>query len=252
MVTATLRGTSGSTNLLANPRIRVRNREKAKVQIGEKLPVFTTTSSINIGISTSVSYLDVGLKLEVEPQIGTDNDVGLKLALEVSNILGQVTGPSGSVAYQVGTRLTNTSLRLADGETQIISGLISDEDRKTAAGVPGLSRLPVAGSLFGLRSNNQSKTEIVLLLTPRIVRGMAVPDTSLTRLPAGNDANPGAFHTGLRGTNRAAQTAASGPAAAALPAPRQAPPSRAPVQVVAPVPPAPAQAASSAESGGEH
>lgn len=233
LVTATLRGTSGSSNLLANPRIRVRNREKAKVQIGEKLPIFTTTSAINIGVSTSVSYLDVGLKLDVEPTVGTDNEVGLKIALEVSNLLGQVSGPSGSVAYQVGTRLTNTALRLADGETQIISGLISDEDRRTAAGVPGLSRLPVAGALFGLRSNTQSKTEIVLLLTPRIIRGMAVPDASFTRVPAGNEANPGAFHTQLRPGGKAGVGWSGGAAAATVPAraPVPAPPVRAPAAV---------------------
>lgn len=197
-VVATLRGNSGMANLLANPKIRVRNKEKAKVHIGQKLPIFTTTSTVNVGVSSSVTYLDVGLKLDVEPAVGLDNEVSIRMGLEVSNLLAPVNGPAGSIAYNVGTRVTTTTLRLADGETQIISGLISDEDRRTAAGVPGLSTMPVLGALFGLNSTTRNKTEVVLLITPRVVRGMVLPDAALTRMPAGNDASPGAFSTQLR------------------------------------------------------
>lgn len=197
-VVATLRGSAGSTNLLANPKIRVRNREKAKVHIGEKLPIFTTTATANVGVSASVSYLDVGLKLDVEPNIGLDNEVGIRIGLEVSNLLRTVNGPSGSLAYQVGTRLTSTTLRLADGQTQVISGLINDEDRRTAAGVPGLSTMPLLGALFGLKTSSRNKTEVVLLITPRIVRNLLLPDAALSRMPAGNDASPGAFSTQIR------------------------------------------------------
>ena len=197
-VLATLRGTAGSTNLLANPKIRVRNREKARVHIGEKLPIFTTTSTANVGVSASVSYLDIGLKLDVEPVIGLDNDVTIRVAMEVSNLLRQVTGPAGSLAYQVGTRVTSTSLRLADGETQVISGLINDEDRRSSAGVPGLATLPVVGALFGLNSTTRTKTEVVLLITPRILRVLNLPDAAITRMPGGTDASPGAFSTQIR------------------------------------------------------
>ena len=197
-VLATLRGTAGTANLLANPKIRVRNREKARVHIGEKLPVFTTTSTANVGVSASVNYLDIGLKLDVEPVIGLDNDVTIRVAMEVSNLLRQVNGPAGSLAYQVGTRLTSTSLRLADGETQVISGLINDEDRRTAAGVPGLATLPFIGALFGLNSTTRNKTEVVLLITPRILRTLSLPDAAVTRMPGGTDSSPGAFSTQLR------------------------------------------------------
>lgn len=194
----TLRGNAGQVNLLANPKIRVRNRERAKVHIGEKVPVFTTTSTANVGVSASVNYLDIGLKLDVEPLIGLDNDATIRLTLEVSNLIGQVPGPAGSLAYEVGTRLTSTSLRLADGETQVISGLIKDEDRRSAAGIPGLSRLPLVGALFGLNSTTRKKTEVVLLITPRILRNLSMPDASVTRMPGGTDASPGAFSTQIR------------------------------------------------------
>src|SRR5574337_1258177 len=138
-----LRSDDGDTSVLANPRIRVKNREKAKVHIGEKLPVFTTTSTANVGVSASVSYLDVGLKLEVEPAVSLDDEVSIKMALDVSNIVKEVTGPSGTLAYQVGTRAATTVLRLKNGETQVLAGLISDEDRSSASGLPR-HRLPPA------------------------------------------------------------------------------------------------------------
>jgi len=217
-VVATIKGTSGNTNLLANPKIRVRNRDKAKVLIGQKVPVFTTTTNFSgtSSVAASVSYLDVGLKLEVEPTIQLDNDVAIKVNLEVSNLIRQVTGPGGTTAYEIGTRQTNTTLRLADGETQVLAGLISDEDRRSATGVPGLSSLPLLGKLFGVQTDNRAKTEVVLLITPRIVRNLALPDAGLTQLPGGTDASPGAFSSRLK----AAARVGVGLAGAAVAAPR--------------------------------
>ena len=218
---ATLRGDAGSTNLLANPTIRARNREKAKVQIGEKLPVFSTTSAtVNVGASTTISYLDVGLKLDVEPTVQLDGDVTIKVALEVSNLLREVSGPGGSLAYQVGSRLTTTTLRLKDGETQVLAGLISDEDRQRAVGVPGLSQAPLLGKLFGVQSDTRNKTEIVMMITPRIVRRLALPTLAAATLASGTDSLPGAASLRLRPAARVALPApaagrpAGGPAAA--------------------------------------
>jgi general secretion pathway protein D len=202
-VVANLRGQSGTTQLLANPSIRARQREKAKVQIGEKLPVFTTTSTANVGVSTSVSYLDVGLKLDVEPSVQLDGEVVIRVALEVSNLLREVSGPAGALAYQVGTRTTTTSLRLADGETQILAGLINDEDRRRATGIPGLAQLPLVGRLFGSHGDTRNKTEIVMLITPRIVRSLALPDARDATLASGTDALPGAASLRLRPQGRA-------------------------------------------------
>ena len=111
-------------NLLANPRIRVKNREKAKIHIGDKLPVITTTSTANVGISDSVTYLDVGLKLDVEPNVYLEDEVGIKVGLEVSNIVQQITSANGTLTYRLGTRNTATSLRLKNGETQVLAGLL--------------------------------------------------------------------------------------------------------------------------------
>jgi general secretion pathway protein D len=225
-IVATLRGTSGNANILANPKIRVRNRDKARVQIGQKVPVFTTTTNFTgaTSVAASVSYLDVGLKLEVEPTVQLDNDVIIKIGLEVSNLIRQVSGPGGTTAYEIGTRQTATSLRLNDGETQVLAGLISDEDRRSAAGLPGLNGMPVLGKLFGVQTDTRNKTEIVLLITPRIVRNLALPDAASTRLAGGTDASPGAFSSLLRSSARVGIAPAGGavapvaaPAAAAAP-----------------------------------
>lgn len=212
---ATLRGTAGNANLLANPKIRVRNRDKAKVQIGQKVPVFTTTTNFtgSTSVAASVSFLDVGLKLEVEPTVQLDNDVVIKVALEVSNLIRQVTGPGGTTAYEIGTRQTSTSLRLNDGETQILAGLINDEDRRSAVGVPGLSGLPLLGRLFGVQTDTRNKTEVVLLITPRVVRNLALPEAALTRLASGTDASPGAFSNLLRPNAKVGVALAGAPAA---------------------------------------
>lgn len=170
-----LREDHGASNLLANPRIRVHNREKAQIMIGDKVPVITTTSTSTGFVAENVQYLDVGLKLNVEPTIHPSNDVSLRLTMEVSSIANQVSTANGTLAYQIGTRNASTFLRLEDGETQILGGLISDQDRKSSSGIPGLSRLPILGRLFSAPSDSHSKTEIVLSITPRVVRNVARP-----------------------------------------------------------------------------
>ena len=214
---ATLRGSSGTTNLIANPKLRARNREKAKVQIGERLPIFTSTAVANAGVATSVSYVETGLKLEVEPSVQLDNDVVMKVSLEVSNLIGQVNGPQGAIAYRVGTRNATTSLRLRDGETQILAGLINDEDRKAVQGVPGVSELPVLGRLFGVHSDTRNKSEVVLLITPRVVRNLGLPDAATLSGAAGSFVNPGALNTRLSSAAKVVMPMAGATAAAAAP-----------------------------------
>ena len=179
-------------NVLTNPRIRVRNKEKAKVLIGDRVPVITTTSTSTGFVSESVNYVDVGLKLEVEPNIYLDDEVAIKLNLEVSSLVREVVSKSGSLSYQIGTRGASTVLRLKDGETQILAGLISDEDRSTANKVPALGELPVAGRLFGSQKDDNTRSEILLSITPRIVRSLRRPDLMTAEFESGTEANIGA------------------------------------------------------------
>jgi general secretion pathway protein D len=193
-----LKQQDGITNVLANPRIRVKNKEKARIHIGDRVPVITTTAAATGGfVSESVSYLDVGLKLDVEPLISLEDEVGIKIGLEVSNIVREIRGASSStLTYQLGTRNATTNLRLKDGETQVLAGLISDDDRRTVDRVPGLGELPVAGRLFSHTNQNSTRTEIVLLITPRLVRTLARPEASSVEFAAGTEAATGAPRLG--------------------------------------------------------
>lgn len=179
-------------NILANPRIRVRNKEKAKIQIGDRVPMITTTSTATGFVSESVNYVDVGLKLEVEPTIYLDNEVAIKVSLEVSNLVREILSQSGSLSYQIGTRVANTVLRLKDGETQILAGLISDEDRSTANKVPGLGELSIVGRLFGSQKDDVQRSEILLSITPHVLRSISRPDMLAAEFESGTDSNIGA------------------------------------------------------------
>ncbi|WP_229476777.1 secretin and TonB N-terminal domain-containing protein [Massilia rubra] len=209
------------SNILANPRIRVRNKEKAKVLIGDRVPVITVTT--NNGVSSdSVNYVDVGLKLDVEPNVHLDDEVAIKINLEVSNVVKEVISKSGTQAYQIGTRSAGTVLRLRDGETQVLAGLISDEDRRSADKLPGLGELPVLKRLFGSHKDDTSRSEIVLSITPRILRGMRRPDLTTAQFDSGTESNVGGYGPGPGGGG-AGGAAAGQPQA--QPQPVEAPPS---------------------------
>ncbi len=209
-----------STNLLASPHIRVKNREKAKIHIGDKLPVITSTANSVGFLSQSVNYLEVGIKLDVEPTILLHDEVSIKVGLEVSNQTDQVKTTSGTLTYTIGTRNANTVLRLKNGETQVLAGLFRDDAQESSNKVPGLAQLPLVGRLFSDKSTDKRKNEIVLLITPRILSNLNPPDASYSMFAAGvdNSANK---------TSRAADSYTSPvnsntpPAAAAAPTPQE-------------------------------
>ncbi|MTW01025.1 general secretion pathway protein GspD [Duganella ginsengisoli] len=183
--------TDTDNNLLANPRIRVRNKDKAKILIGDRVPVITVTT--NNGVSSdSVNYVDVGLKLDVEPNVHLDDEVAIKINLEVSNVVKEVTSKSGTQAYQIGTRSASTVLRLRDGETQVLAGLINDEDRKVGSKVPGVGDLPILNRLFGTQKDDVSRSEIVLSITPRLLRTVRRPDLNEAEFLSGTEGAIGA------------------------------------------------------------
>ena len=184
--------TDSDAKLLTNPRIRVKNHEKAKILIGERVPNITSTATSTGFLSQSVNYIDVGLTLNVEPTVYLDDEVGIKVSLEVSSLLNQVSTQSGTTAYQIGTRNATTVLRLRNGETDVLAGLIDSQERTSGNKVPGLGDLPIAGRLFGATTDDDQKTEIVLSITPHLIRNIRRPDAA--------DAS---FHSGTDGSLRA-------------------------------------------------
>jgi len=239
-----------SGNVISRPRVRVRNREKARVLVGDRLPVVTTTVVPGTQPVTTeqIQYLDTGLKLEVEPTVLLDNDVAIKLNLEVSTVTQEITTASGNLVYQVGTRNANTALRLADGETGVLLGLINDTERTSATGLPFLTRLPIISRLFSSGSDNSVKNEIVFTITPRVVR-------NLKRLEANNTEFWSGTETTLRTKPPILQSAQGGPQALAPvipPQPGVTPAGSAPPAPSAPAAPAPESGATppAAPNGG--
>ena len=181
----------GTTNLLSNPRIRVRNREKAKILIGNRIPVISsvvTPSATSPVITDTIQYLDVGLKLEIEPNIHLDGGVTMKVNLEVSTLGDSVISRNGTIAFRVGTRNAATVLQLKDGETQTLMGLIQNDEIEMANRLPGLGEIPVLGRLFSNTRSDGQKTEIVLSITPRIVRNVPRPSIEAAALWSGTEA----------------------------------------------------------------
>ncbi|MBW7956963.1 MAG: general secretion pathway protein GspD [Deltaproteobacteria bacterium] len=178
-------------NILANPRIRVKNNGKARIHIGDRVPIITTT--VNQGVtSENIQYQDVGLKLTVEPTVRQSDEVDLKLGLEVSSLGTKTVTSAGTVAYQIGTRNTETMLRLRDGETQIFGGLINDEERKSTAKLPLIGDVPLLGRLFSNVDDSSVKTEVLLSITPHVVRRLEVPDEPGRGFMSGRDEFPSA------------------------------------------------------------
>ncbi|WP_242684198.1 secretin N-terminal domain-containing protein [Paraburkholderia hospita] len=178
-----------NAKLLTNPRIRVRNHEKAKILIGERVPNITSTATSTGFVSQSINYLDIGLTLNVEPTIYLDDTVGIKVALEVSSLLNQITGSSGTTAYEIGTRTASTVLQLKNGETDVLAGLIDSQERTSGNKIPGLGQMPVLGRLFGATTDDDKNTEIVLSITPHLVRNIRHPDASLAYFTSGTETN---------------------------------------------------------------
>jgi general secretion pathway protein D len=150
-------------------------------------PIIGGTGSVVTG---SVTYLDVGLKFDVEPTIYWDDEVSMKLNLEVSNIVKEVQSGS-SLSYQVGTRAASTVLRLRDGETQVLAGLISDAERETASKVPGLSNFPILGRLFTSEKTDKNKLEIALSITPHVIRHGKRPNIASSEILYGTESSRG-------------------------------------------------------------
>ena len=178
--------------VLSNPKIRVKNKEKAKFNVGTRVPITTTTLNGTVS-QVNVQYVDVGVKVNVEPSIQLNNEVSIKLNLEVSSILTKesVGGKDSlTTVVTIGTRNIETVLSLKDGETSIIGGLIqrSDSDNKTKVYL--LSDIPLIGSLFTNSDSSKDKTELMLAITPRLVRGLSVPLPGLASFASGKEDHP--------------------------------------------------------------
>ena len=177
----------GATRILANPQLRTTEGIAAQARFGERVPVPVTTFSpiaaggVQTQPITSFNYEPIGVNIDITPRMHHDDAVSLALKIELSSISG--TGFGGLPTF--GSRSINTVIRLKDGETNMLAGLIRDEERKSFATIPGLGDIPVIGRLFGYNKRETTETDIILTLTPRIVRvlNLTAEDLQPFRVP---------------------------------------------------------------------
>ena len=169
------------THTLANPHLRTSAGQTAQAQFGDEVPVPVTefTPFAAGGLQqqpvTSFNYRDVGVNIEITPHIHHNDEVSLELLIEVISVSGVGYGDIPTF----GERSIATTIRLRNGETNILAGMIRDDEREVLEGIPGLSDLPIIGRLFARNRLETQETDIIVTLTPRIVRGLDLEETDL-------------------------------------------------------------------------
>jgi general secretion pathway protein D len=185
--------TDANTRTLANPQLRTSEGIAAQARFGDRVPVPVTTfapiatGGVNQQPITSFVYENIGVNIDILPRTHHNDDVSLALKVSLSSISG--TGFGGLPTF--GNREISTTIRLKDGETNMLAGLIRDNERTSLAGVPGLSDLPLIGRLFASNRKETQQTDIVLTLTPHIVRVLDLSESDLRPFRLGRDL-PGA------------------------------------------------------------
>jgi general secretion pathway protein D len=178
-----------STRVLANPQLRTSEGVPAQARFGERVPIPVTTfapiatGGINQQPITSFVYEPIGVNIDITPRTHHDDEVSLALKVTLSNISGALNG-----LPTFGNREITTTIRLKDGETNMLAGLIRDEERTVMTGLPGLSDLPLIGHLFGNNRKEAHESDIILTLTPHIVRVLDLSEADLRPFRLGRDA----------------------------------------------------------------
>ena len=178
-----------ATRTLANPQLRTSEGMPAQARFGERVPITVTTfapigtGGINQQPISSYVYENIGVNIDITPRTHHDDDVSLALKITVSNISGALNG-----LPTFGNREISTTIRLKDGETSMLAGLIRDEQRTKLAGVPGLSDLPFVGRFFAHNRKETLESDIILTLTPHIVRVLDVSEADLRPFRMSRDA----------------------------------------------------------------
>jgi general secretion pathway protein D len=176
------------SEILANPKIRVKNREKSKVHIGSREPIITTTTSTTGELTSSnVQYIDIGVKLDIEPNIQLDNSVIAKLNLEVSNKVREIPITGGGSALEISTTNAQTTLSLKDGEQTVLGGLIRADLVDTKDTFPILGKIPLIGELISAHKKDKNKREILLSITPHIIQNVTMPRPNVATIWSGGE-----------------------------------------------------------------
>jgi general secretion pathway protein D len=180
------------TKLIQNPQVRSLDNQKASLKIGERLPVATGSFQPGIGgvginplVNTQFQYIDVGVNIDVTPHVHSDREVSLKITMEISSEIGQAN-IGGITQPIIGQKKVDLGeIRLKDGESSLIGGILDDSQTKSLSGIPGLAQIPILKYLFGQTSTDHSSDETVFAITPHIVRGTDVNEINQRAIDIG-------------------------------------------------------------------
>jgi general secretion pathway protein D len=187
--------TDGDTRVIAKPQLRVSEGEQAEILIGDRVPIpttsFNTSQTVggNIVPLTSFTYQNVGITVQMEPRVHHNKEVTLKVQVEISQLGAPVEGVGGGRQPVIGTRQIQTVIRLRDGETNMLAGLIGKEEQDSHSGIAGLSDIPGMRHVFGKTTTSKRETDIIMTLTPRIIRIPDITEDDLATLWVGTEEN---------------------------------------------------------------
>ncbi|MGC2330887.1 MAG: hypothetical protein WA581_05505 [Candidatus Acidiferrales bacterium] len=198
--------TDNNTKIIQDPEIRVSDGDKATLKVGERVPIATGSFQAGVGVgvgggagvvnplvNTQFTYIDVGVNIEVTPRVHPDGDVSMKVSVGVSEIDG--TSNIGGINQPIiGQRTIENDIRLKDGESNMLGGLIERTDTKNINGIPGLAQLPLLRYLFSDNSTSVAESEVLIVMTPHVIRFPSISAENLRTLAAGTDSNPRVYH----------------------------------------------------------
>ena len=193
--------TDNNTRIIQDPEVRVSDGMEAKVTIGEKVPIATGSFQAGVGVgvgggagvvnplvNTQFTYQDVGVKIDVTPHVHPDGEVSMKVSIEVSSLDGS-SNIGGINQPIIASKKTETDIRLKDGESSILTGLIERTETINTNGIPGVAQLPLLKYLFSDNSKEVIDSEVLLVLTPHVVRYPTITAENLRALASGTDSN---------------------------------------------------------------
>jgi general secretion pathway protein D len=189
--TANLLLTDSNTKILQNPRLRATDSQKATMKIGERIPIATgsyqtgaATALVSSLVNTQFQYIDVGVNIEITPTVHFDHDVTLKMKIEVTAQSGNVT-ISGVTEPIIAQKNTEEVVRLREGEANILSGILNQQEQESWTGFPGLSQIPILKYLFGSKDHTKTDDEVVFMMVPHIVRSPDLSPVNLRTIDTG-------------------------------------------------------------------
>jgi len=207
------------TKLIQNPQIRSLDGQKASLKIGERLPVATGSFQPGIGgvginplVNTQFQYIDVGVNIDVTPHVHADREVTLKITMEISSQINTAT-IGGIQQPIIGQKKVDLGeIRLRDGESSLIGGILDDSQTRSLSGIPGLAQIPILKYFFGQTQTDHSQDETVFAITPHVIRGSDINEANQRQIDIGTANTISLRHVRPAAPATAAPAAGQGPA----------------------------------------